>query len=89
MGHKHLKKIQKVFQHPVAKDLDTNKLSSTLEYYGCGVERTKTNKFKISFDGREVVLGVHHSGNLSKDEVMKLRHFLEEIGLTPDRANSF
>lgn len=86
---KHNKKIEKVFEHPVATNLDTNKLISALEHFGCAVEHSKTNKIKISFDGRDIVLGFHHSGSLSKDEILKLRHFLQEIGLTPDRLSSF
>ena len=86
---KHIKKIEKVFEHPVATNLDTHKLMSALEHFGCHVQHSKTNKIKISFDGRDIVLGFHHSGSLSKDEVLRLRHFLEEIGLTPDRANYF
>jgi len=86
---KHIKKIEKVFEHPVATNLDTNKLMSALEHFGCSVEHSKTNKIKISFDGRDIALGFHHSGSLSKDEILKLRHFLQEIGLTPDRISSF
>ena len=86
---KHVKKIEKVFEHPVCTNLDTNKLMSALDHFGCSVEHSKTNKIKISFDGRDLVLGFHHSGSLSKDEVLKLRHFLQEIGLTPDRVSKF
>ena len=89
MSKQHLKKIEKVFQHPVATDLDTHKLMSTLDHYGCKVEHSKTNKIKISFDGRDLVMGFHHSGSLSKDEVLKLRHFLEELGLTPAKLAHF
>ena len=89
MSKQHTKKIQKVFEHPVATNLDTHKLIAALEHFGLSVEHSKTNKIKITFDGRDMVLGFHHSGSLSKDEVLKLRHFLEEIGLTPDRLHSF
>ncbi len=89
MSKQHLKKIGKVFAHPVATDLDTNKLMSALDHFGCGVEHSKTNKIKISFDGRDIVLGFHHSRSLSKDEILKLRHFLEEVGLTPARLANF
>ena len=85
MSQKHLKKIEKVFEHPVSTNLDTHKLMSALEHFGCSVEQSKTNKVKISFNSSDIVLGFHHSGSLSKDEVLKLRHFLEEAGLTPDK----
>ncbi|MDD2791255.1 MAG: hypothetical protein PHU40_11430 [Sulfurimonas sp.] len=85
MSHKHVKKIEKVFEHPVVTDLDSRKLVSALEHFGCSVEQTKNNKLKILYEGKEFVLGLHHSGNLSKDEVVGLRHYLEEIGLTPEK----
>lgn len=89
MSKQHVKKIEKVFEHPVSTNIDTNKLMSALDHFGCSVEHSKANKIKISFDGRDLILGFHHSGSLSKDEVLRLRHFLEEIGLTPDRISSF
>ena len=89
MSKQHIKKIKKVFEHPVSTNLDTHKLMSALEHFGCGVVQSKANKIKITFDGRDLILGFHHSGSLSKDEVLKLRHFLEEIGLTPRRIESF
>ncbi len=89
MSKQQLKKIEKVFAHPVATNLDTNKLLSALEYFGCSAEHSKTNKIKVTFDGRDLVLGFHHSGSLSKDEILKLRHFLEEVGLTPERLAHF
>ncbi|MBC8237647.1 MAG: hypothetical protein H8E76_05395 [Helicobacteraceae bacterium] len=84
MSKQHLKKIEKIFEHPVATNLDTHKLMSALEHFGLRVEHSKTNKIKIFHEHKEVVLGFHHSGSLSKDEILKLRHFLEEAGLTPD-----
>jgi hypothetical protein len=85
MAHKHIKKIEKVIEHPVASDLDSRKLVAALEHFGCEVEQTKTNKLKIFCGSKEYVLGMHHSGNLSKDEVVGLRHYLEEVGLTPEK----
>ena len=89
MSKQHLKKIQKIFEHPVATNVDTHKLMSSLDHFGCTVEHSKTNKIKVSFDGRDFTLGFHHSGSLSKDEVLRVRHFLEEVGLTPERLANF
>ncbi|MBD3823577.1 MAG: hypothetical protein IE916_03615 [Epsilonproteobacteria bacterium] len=83
MSHKHVKKIERVFEHPVPSDLDSRKLVSALEHFGCEVEQTKSNKYKIFKDEKELVLGIHPSGNLSKDEIVSLRHYLEEVGITP------
>jgi len=85
MSQKHIKKLKKVFEHPVSTNLDTHKLISALEYFGCRVEHTKNNKIKIFYNESEIIIGLHHSGSLSKDEVLRLRHFLEGAGLTPDK----
>jgi len=87
MSQKHIKKIKKIFEHPVATNLDTNHLISALEHFGCNVEHTKTNKIKIFYADNELLLGTHHSGSLSKDEIIKLRHFLETVGLTPEKLS--
>ena len=85
MSNKHIKKIQKVFAHPVATDLDILQLASALEHFGCVVEHSKNSKLKLSCNSKEIVIIIHHAGSLSKDEVVKLRHYLEEVGITPDK----
>ena len=87
MAHRHKMKIAKVFEHPVSNNIDYRKLVSALEHYGCRIEHTKTNKIKIFYGEEEFVLPLPHSDHLPKDEVVALRHFLESVGLTPDRLD--
>jgi hypothetical protein len=51
------------------------------------VELTKKHKAKLFYGEREFVLPLPHSDHLSKDEVVMLRHWLEEVGLTPDKVS--
>ena len=83
MSHKHKVKIEKLFEHPTSGNIDANKTLSALEHYGAKVELTKQHKAKIFYGENEFVLALSHKNNLSKDAILKLRHFLQEVGLTP------
>ena len=85
MGQKHKQKIEKVFAHPIATDINTDKFLSALEHFGAKVEKTKTNRAKIFVGSDEFVLPISHKGILTKEEVTDLRHFLEKVGITPDK----
>ena len=80
-------KIEKVFSHPVSGNIDPKKLLHALEHYGAKVEVTKQNKAKIFLNDVEYVMPLSHGGNLSKDVVMEVKHFLEKAGLTPDKLD--
>lgn len=84
MSHRHKMKIEKVFEHPISSNIDVKKLISALEHYGVEVEVTKKHKAKLFYDEKEFVLALPHGDHLAKDETIRLRHFLEEVGLTPD-----
>lgn len=84
MSHKHKAKIEKLFEHPVSGNIDVKRLLSALEHYGAKIEITKHNKAKIFFNNSELILALSHRNDLSKDSIVKLRHYLEKVGLTPD-----
>ncbi|MEA3330183.1 MAG: hypothetical protein U9Q29_00620 [Campylobacterota bacterium] len=85
MSHRHKVKLEKLFEHPISGNIDANKLISALVHYGAKVEETKQHKAKIFYGGKEFVLTLSHKGNLSKDAIVKLRHFLEEVDLVPGK----
>ena len=82
---KYKAKIEKVFAHPVSGNIDPKKLLHALEHFGAEVELTKQNKAKVFYNGVEYVMPLSHGGNLSKDVVMEVKHFLEKAGLTPEK----
>ncbi|MEA1891190.1 MAG: hypothetical protein U9N33_00595 [Campylobacterota bacterium] len=82
---KHKSKIEKIFEHPLSGNIDAKKLISALEHYGAEVDMNKQHRALIHLNGREHSLALAHRNELSKDSLVKLRHFLEEIGLTPDK----
>ena len=85
---KHLQKIKKVFSHPLPANLDVKKTFSALEHYGVKVEITKKHHAKLYYGETEKVLPLPHGDHFTKDEVVRLRHILEEFGLTPERLES-
>lgn len=88
MSHKHKVIIDKVFAHPIATNIDWKKLSNTLKHFGADIKVSNQNRAHISIEGKELTLGLPHHGHelADKPEVTKLRHFLEEVGLTPDKV---
>ena len=83
---KHKAKIEKVFEHPLSSNIDYKKLISALEHYGAKVEITKNHHAKIFFNEKEYIMPLpHNDTNISKEIVVELRHFLESVGLTPDK----
>lgn len=88
MSHKHKAKIEKVFEHPISSNIDVKKLLSALEHYGVKIELTKKHRAKLFYNENEFVLPLPHSDHLTKDEVVMLRHWLEEIDLTPEKIDS-
>ncbi len=84
---KYKAKIEKVFKHPTSSNIDQKKLLKALEHYGATIEHTKHNKVKIFFDDKEYVMPLSHEGVLSKDTVIELRHFLDSVGMTPQKVD--
>ncbi len=79
------KKLQKIFAHPTPTNLEWRTVESLLTHLGFTVEHTKKGHVKIkNSEGKEAVLIVHDHEINSKDEVVKLRHFLEENGINAD-----
>ena len=81
---KHKAKIAKIFEHPLSGNIDSKKVLSALEHFGAKVELNKEHRAIIHLNGKEHSLTLSHRPELSKDAIVKLRHFLEEVGVTPD-----
>jgi len=81
---KHKAKLEKIFEHPLSGNIDATKVISALEHFGAEVEVTKNHRAMIHLNGKEHSLTLSHRPELSKDAIVKLRHFLEEVGVTPE-----
>lgn len=87
MSHKHKVTLEKVFAHPIATNIDWKKLTHALEHYGATIDLSKTNHAKVAIGEHELSMSLPHHGHeiSDKSEVTQLRHFLELVGLTPDK----
>lgn len=85
MSHKHKALLEKVFAHPIATNIDWKKLAAALEHYGATIDVSNANRAHIVIKDQELTLGLPHHGHelANKEEVTKLRHFLEAVELTP------
>lgn len=81
---KHKEKIKKLFEHPISGNIDSKKLVHALEHYGAKVDMSKHGRALIHIKDKIHSLSLSHRNELSKDSVVGLRHFLEEVNLTPD-----
>ncbi len=84
---KHKQKIEKIFAHPMSGNIEAKKVISALEHYGAKVEVNKEHRAIVHYNGKEHSLTLSHRPELSKDAVVKLRHYLEEVGLTPEKID--
>jgi hypothetical protein len=85
MSQKHKTKIEKLFEHPISGNIDVNRLISALEHYKVEVDMSKESKAKLVYNGEHFSLPITHNKELSKDTIVELRHYLESVGLTPDK----
>jgi len=82
---KHKQKIEKIFEHPMSGNIDGRRVIAALEHYGATVDVNKEHRALIHLNGKEHSLTLSHRPELSKDTIASLRHFLEEVGLTPEK----
>ena len=86
-ARKHLKTLEAIFSHPVKTNIDWKDIAHLFEYLGYSVEITKNHHAKVKTEqGQELVVILPHHGHAleSKDEIVKIRHFLDEMGVTPE-----
>lgn len=80
--HKLKKTLDQLFSHPIPSNIEWKNVEHLLSHYGFEIEGTKKNHMKIkSQNGNELILIVHGHEINSKDEIVKLKHFLEENGI--------
>jgi hypothetical protein len=84
---KHKTKLGKIFEHPISGNIDITKLTHALEHYGVEVDVSKKHRLLLHVGGKEHSVSLSHNNELHKDAVVALRHFLEEVGLTPDKLD--
>ena len=83
--HKLKKTLEQIFSHPIPTNIEWKNVEQLLNHYGFEIEPTKKNHMKIkNSKGEELILIVHGHEINSKDEIVKLKHFLENNGISKE-----
>jgi hypothetical protein len=88
MSHKHEHTLAKIFAHPMDMNIHLRDVTHMLEGLGGTVDHTKHGQLKVTLNGKEQTFGIPHHGSVisSRDEVMRLRHFLTDTGFAPAKT---
>lgn len=84
MNHKHRKTLHSLFAHPLSANIDLKHVLHLFEEMGAEVDHAAGNRVKIRFKDHSATFG-HAQHSLPKEEVVELRKFLQQCGVTPDQ----
>lgn len=83
MNHGHRKILHAIFAHPTSGNIDFKDVEHLLADLGAEINNKSGSRVGVSLNGHTVAL--HHGGhNLPKDEVLRIRSFLGDAGVSPD-----
>ena len=88
MKRQHQRTLEALFSHPLVHGLRASKVEALLHALGAEVSSLDGRRLQIRFPGGQetwlqVGEGLHHP-DLDPDAVLRVRHLLEEAGVTPD-----
>jgi hypothetical protein len=82
MNHHHRKTLHALFAHPISANIDFKKVVHLLEDIGAEVDNKPGNRVGVKLNGHSAALR-HAHRELTKEEVVQVRKFLETCGITP------
>ncbi len=84
MNHKHRKVLHALFAHPVSANIAPHAVDSVLKELGADMEERSGGRYAVRLNGHFTEFH-HDHHSLTPDHVRKVRKFLEEAGVDPDR----
>ncbi len=84
MNHHHRKTLHALFTHPVSANIDFKKVMHVFEELGAEIENSAGNRVKIKLNDHSAAFS-HAQHSLPKEEVIQLKKFLEQCGITPEQ----
>jgi hypothetical protein len=84
MNHHHRATLHVLFAHPISANIDFKRVVHLLEDLGAAVENKAGNRIGVKLNGHSAAF-THAHHDLSKEEVVQVRKFLETCGVTPDK----
>lgn len=84
MNHRHRKILHSLFAHPVSSNIHLSDVEHALKDMGAELDHTGHGRISVKLKGQQLTI---HGGNheLSKDEVVNLKHFITNCGIDPER----
>ncbi len=83
LDHHHRVTLQKLFTHPLNRNIQWHDVCSLLARLGV-VHETHRGNWAVTVDGDTVSFGSTRTRDLTEDQVVKVRNFLRSIGLSPE-----
>jgi hypothetical protein len=82
MNHHHRKILHALFEHPISANIAFKDVERLLEELGATLDARSGDRLAVTLNGHTAVFhSAHHS--MPKDEVVDLRHFLNNCGIDP------
>lgn len=84
----HTRTLQQIFAHPISMNIKWTDVVHMIQAMGGTVIPAHGGREKITLNGHEHTFHVPHNKAIdSKDEIVQLRHFLEQAGCAPVEKN--
>jgi hypothetical protein len=84
MNHKHRKVLHALFSHPVSANISTRAVESVLEELGGKIDQRHGGRLGVHLNGHFAEFS-HDTHTLSPDHLHKVRKFLADAGIEPER----
>jgi hypothetical protein len=79
----HRRTLEAIFRHPLAHNLEWREVVHLMDQLGASHEKSNS-EFVFEVGGERQLIRRPHGKDLTTDEVLEFRHFLERAGCSPD-----
>ncbi|NNN04064.1 MAG: hypothetical protein HKL87_08730 [Acidimicrobiaceae bacterium] len=81
LDHHHRLTAQKIFGHPINHNIKWVEVHALLERFG-EVHESHRGNWAITVNSETISFGPARSKDLTEDQVIRVRHFLQSFGVT-------
>ena len=80
-SRQHVRVLEQIFEHPIPRNLEWPDVVSLVEHFG-SVEQRHDGKYAFRIGTAEAVIGKPHHKDVTVEEIVELRRFLTNAGVT-------
>jgi hypothetical protein len=84
MNHKHRKVLHALFGHPLSANISTRAVESVIEDLGGKIDQRHGGRIGVHLNGHFAEFS-HDTHTLSPEHVQKVRKFIGDAGIDPNR----